>query len=381
MAELPSGLLLRPADGTANAAEIVSVREADSDGAAMQFLTVRNIGMADVCTDDPSEEEFIIPWVPRQYCDVDQHLCLLQHYLKSRKLHTEKSHICVPFAAPDDDTQEEMCELRPALCSPAWSGGPIALTVPVDGKVASGRAAPGTHTITRTRSTTVCDVSGTSRAASARTSCPCGSSTRSKPTMRCLLGRRIQARCALALGPERQQRHVPVMARFKIWLHCAQAHGYWSKKNEALVSTREELVVDRDTYTKLVPATESLAIEPIEGTPSLAALRQDMMTRVLKRLLSCEAGRPFLHHVPEEEVEYHAATEKPMCLKTIQGTLDKGGYGSWAAFEGDVRLIISNSFEFNSVDTLPFYLASMLEHELDSAKQLVKKHAPAVLEP
>jgi hypothetical protein len=158
-------------------------------------------------------------------------------------------------------------------------------------------------------------------------------------------------------------------------------HDFWSKKNAALLSTREELVVDRETYTKLVPATESLAIDAVEGTPSLAALRQDMMTRVLKRLLSCEAGRSFLLEVPEEEVEYYAATEKPMCLTTIQIILDNGEYGSWAAFENDVRLIVSNSFEFNKSDTLPFYLASMLEHEFTTAKKLVEQHAPAVLEP
>jgi hypothetical protein len=105
----------RPADGTANAAEIVSICEADADGGAMQLLTVRTIGMDGVCTEDSSEEEYIIPWVPRQYCDVDQHLCLLQHYLKSRKLYTEKSHVRVPFAAPDDETHEEMCELPSAL--------------------------------------------------------------------------------------------------------------------------------------------------------------------------------------------------------------------------------------------------------------------------
>lgn len=159
-----------------------------------------------------------------------------------------------------------------------------------------------------------------------------------------------------------------------------QAHGFWCKKNAHLLSAHEELVVDRDTYTKLVPATESLAIEAVDGKPRLAVLRQDMMTRVLKRLLSCEAGRPFLHDVPEEEVEYHAATEKLMCLKTIQITLDKKEYGSWAAFEDDVRLIISNSFNFNDVDSLPFYLASMLEHVFDTSKQLVEKHAAAVLE-
>jgi hypothetical protein len=110
--------VLRPADGTANAAEIVSFSEADTEGGAMRLLTVRNIGMDGSGSEDSSEEEYIIPWLSRQHCDVDQHLCLLPHYLKSRELHNEKSHVRVPFAAPDSDTQEEMCEPRAALGSP-----------------------------------------------------------------------------------------------------------------------------------------------------------------------------------------------------------------------------------------------------------------------
>ena len=62
-----------------------------------------------------------------------------------------------------------------------------------------------------------------------------------------------------------------------------QAHALWGKKNPALLAKIETLVVDRSTYNKLVPASESLTIEKPKGKQNLAPLRQDMMLRVLKR--------------------------------------------------------------------------------------------------
>lgn len=75
----------------------------------------------------------------------------------------------------------------------------------------------------------------------------------------------------------------------------------WSKKFP-LLAKRTDLRVDRVTFTKLVAPTESLAIAPVDGASSDAAgsamVRHEMMTRVLKRLLSNEAGPTFLHDVP-----------------------------------------------------------------------------------
>jgi len=158
-----------------------------------------------------------------------------------------------------------------------------------------------------------------------------------------------------------------------------QAHALWGKKHPSLLSKFENLVVDRVSYNKLVVASESLTIEKPEGTLSAAALRQDIMLRVIKRLLSSEAGRPFLRDVPEDEVAYYEATETPMCLTTIEAKLEQQEYDTWAAFAEHVQLIVGNAYAFNADDSLPFYLASMLEHEFTVCKKLVEQNAPAVL--
>ena len=84
--------------------------------------------------------------------------------------------------------------------------------------------------------------------------------------------------------------------------------------------------------------------------------------------------------MPDDEAAYYEATETPMCLATIESKLKEEEYGSWTAFEEDVKLITDNAWAFNADDSLPFYLASMLEHEFNVCKELLKQSAPAVLE-
>ena len=69
-----------------------------------------------------------------------------------------------------------------------------------------------------------------------------------------------------------------------------------------------------------------------------------------------------------------------LSMAAVQSGLEGSKYASWAAFEADVVLIYGNAMEFNEEDSLPFYLAQMLEHEFNEAKELVRQALPAVLE-
>ena len=166
----------------------------------------------------------------------------------------------------------------------------------------------------------------------------------------------------------------------------SDTHGRWSKLNPPLAKLVDQLRVDRDTYSKLVPASESLEItDALAGQAgasgaALERLRQDTFLRVLKRLQSSEPGRYFQPPVPADEVEYYRQVDRPMCLAAVQSGLEGSKYASWAAFEADVVLIYGNAMEFSEEGSLPFYLAQMLEHEFNEAKELVRQALPAVLE-
>ncbi|EOD16298.1 hypothetical protein EMIHUDRAFT_451523 [Emiliania huxleyi CCMP1516] len=325
--DVPADLLESPADGTAHCAEIIAIHPAETEG--WELLTLRGVPFGG--GSGASEgAEYCLPYVPRRLCDVDQHVCALKEYLASRERALSASaspHVRVPFAAPDSEGEEELWEGR------VWSRKPFdALNYP-------------------------------------------------DSLYRCL-------NCVWYVASPREHEGASIQP---LWVSPWEAlpsdtHGRWSKLNPPLAKLVDQLRVDRDTYSKLVPASESLEItDALAGQAgasgaALERLRQDTFLRVLKRLQSSEPGRYFQPPVPADEVEYYRQVDRPMCLAAVQSGLEGSKYASWAAFEADVVLIYGNAMEFNEEDSLPFYLAQMLEHEFNEAKELVRQALPAVLE-
>ncbi|EOD20265.1 hypothetical protein EMIHUDRAFT_458590 [Emiliania huxleyi CCMP1516] len=360
--DVPADLLESPADGTAHCAEIVAIHPAETEG--WELLTLRGVPFGG--GSGASEgAEYCLPYVPRRLCDVDQHVCALKEYLASRERALSASaspHVRVPFAAPDSEGEEELWEGR------VWSRKPFdALNYP-DSLYRCLNcvwyvASPREHEGASIQPLWVFDEEQTDNQAPERSTPP-------------LSSRRTPSRAS------RLPRH-----QVSPWEALpSDTHGRWSKLNPPLAKLVDQLRVDRDTYSKLVPASESLEItDALAGQAgasgaALERLRQDTFLRVLKRLQSSEPGRYFQPPVPADEVEYYRQVDRPMCLAAVQSGLEGSKYASWAAFEADVVLIYGNAMEFNEEDSLPFYLAQMLEHEFNEAKELVRQALPAVLE-
>jgi len=361
--DVPADLLESPADGTAHCAEIVAIHPAETEG--WELLTLRGVPFGG--GSGASEgAEYCLPYVPRRLCDVDQHVCALKEYLASRERALSASaspHVRVPFAAPDSEGEEELWEGR------VWSRKPFdALNYP-DSLYRCLNcvwyvASPREHEGASIQPLWVFDEEQTDNQAPERSAPPSLESADTEP-------------------------RAPPVPRHQVspWEALpSDTHGRWSKLNPPLAKLVDQLRVDRDTYSKLVPASESLEItDALAGQAgasgaALERLRQDTFLRVLKRLQSSEPGRYFQPPVPADEVEYYRQVDRPMCLAAVQSGLEGSKYASWAAFEADVVLIYGNAMEFNEEDSLPFYLAQMLEHEFNEAKELVRQALPAVLE-
>ena len=104
-----SSLMNQPADGTANAAVIVSL---ESFEAGVMFLHLRSTetlgavgrlgddgdGSSEPLGGDDEPPRFVLPVITRPYCDVDPHVVRLAHYTESLSRLASSSQVTVPFA-------------------------------------------------------------------------------------------------------------------------------------------------------------------------------------------------------------------------------------------------------------------------------------------
>ena len=94
-------LMTKPMDGTANAALVVGMESLGDDFPGWSLLRLQSIQAFQDDDDSAMGEEYSLPVVDPFYCDVDQHVCTLSHYIESRdRLASGSSHVSVFFATP-----------------------------------------------------------------------------------------------------------------------------------------------------------------------------------------------------------------------------------------------------------------------------------------
>ena len=368
---LEGSLMRAPADGTANAAEVVRISEpsdfapgvAGLDG--WQLLRLKQVAMPGApegrSVDGTAPAEYNLPVLRRALCDVDQHTCELARYIDSRRWRpgaTKDSQICVRFAAPPDaaddvdGAEEEEWEGR------IWDMAPHEPNAYPDSmykrlrviwyvKAKDPKSAGEPPSLTNT---------------------------------------------TWILDPEQTDTEVSPWEAAP-----STSHSEWAKKFSSLASASKPLVLDRADPRKLVPQPESEDVDMIDGLggsdsqqdgggdgDELAAERAVLV--VMKRLASNEASKMLWCPVPTTEVAYHSYLAEigapAISLGEIAANVDAGKYaggGAWRAFAADMQQLVSNAHGFNDDDTIWFHLASMLEKEMLEATAHIRQHHPALL--
>ena len=285
IADMPhaeSDLVLKPADGTMNAARVLAVDSVDGpEGWAVLRLEAIAIDGSDI----DGAEKYSLPFADRAHCDADQHVVRLGHYRDS--VSAQLDHVVVRFAG--SASEEELWEGR------VWDRAPLD---------------PGSYPNSRFKEQRVLWY--------VQQVTPPG------------------ARATWLLDNEQTDTEVSP------W-ECEQSdhHAQWKRRNGRLAAL-SHVRVDRSSLTELVAAPDSIALDEDVCTDDSTS-QQEVITRVVKRLLSNEATPFFLQQPPESEKEYYGATVSPICLTTIEARQKAGEYDGWAAFEKDVQLLCNNS--------------------------------------
>ena len=331
-----SDLMLSPADGTMNAATILSVESAPEalDLPGWSILRVKGVTIegGEACDDD--DQEYVLPFVGRADCDTDQHIVqlevcvagntaslaahsvragcvafvrcelraqqrprcctLTQDYRKS--VATRRDHVVVRFAAPDDASMEE-----------EW-----------EGRVWDRKAWDPTDYPNST----------------------------------------FKSQCVLWYIKQKTPHGTP-----DVWLidneqtdtevspwECAASshHALWrthADPEKVELLDQNKLRLDRTDYRTLVPASESVALDErvLKVGPNRQAVREpELIERALKRLMSNEASSIFLDLPPESDADYYQNTPNPISLRQMESKLLDGEYASWKTFEDDVGLLCNN---------------------------------------
>jgi len=373
---LEGSLMGAPADGTANAAEVVGVSEptefapgvAGLDG--WRLLRLKQVAMPGAPegrgVDGAAPAEYNLPVLRRALCDVDQHTCELARYVDSRRWRpgtTKDSQICVRFAAPPDaaddvdGAEEEEWEGR------VWDVAPHEPNAYPDSMYKRLRVIYYVK----------------SKHPDSQDEPPSLTNT------------------TWILDPEQTDTEVSPWEAAP-----SSSHGAWAKKFSALASTSKPLVLDRADPRKLVPQPESEDVDMIDGLgggeaggsqqegggdgDALAAVAEQAVLVVMKRLASNEASKMLWCPVPTTEVAYHSYLAEigapAISLGEIAANVDAGKYaggGAWRAFADDMQQLVSNAHGFNDDDTVWFHLASMLEKEVLDATAHIRQIRPALL--
>jgi hypothetical protein len=141
-------------------------------------------------------------------------------------------------------------------------------------------------------------------------------------------------------------------------------HRLWCSKNPTLAQlTHPRLKRDFLTTTNAFEALpESAELEASLG-------EQEIIKRVIKRLTSNEASGFFTHPVPASEVEYHKQIESPTCLLYIVQRAQAGEYATYAAFQSEVDLMVSNAIIFAPDDSQDLVLSQIMQKDVADAKE------------
>ena len=157
------------------------------------------------------------------------------------------------------------------------------------------------------------------------------------------------------------------------------AHSTWRKTFPQLAALHKPRqrrgLYSTPNALEEAPESMDLAQLDVEGMEP-AALEQEAIQRVLKRLLSNEAAPTFLHPVPTSEVEYHKQVDAPICLRDMMTRAEAdgppAGYDSYGTFHRDVEQLMNNSFGFNDDDTIEWIHTCMIQKDYNDACQELK---------
>jgi hypothetical protein len=329
-----------PADGTANAAIVTCVRRR-KDGVTLLTLrptdalgTINNTwkesgggGGADGDGDDGEGAEgsesgaaratFTLPVLDRRRCDVDQYCLELSEYKAALERVRSSKHVAVPFAEEADVS---------ALSRPKevlWEGRIF------DDANEYDQAYP------------------TSK-------------------FRCL---HVAWYRQLKRGPDNPLGDAWVFDDEQTdnlqspW--CTQPsnfHGTWRTHNPKLA----QLANLRPRRGVIKPNALTAAPESLDIDPD-AEDERDLISSVLKRLLSNEASSFFYHPVPPEETAYHEEIKAPTCLLYATQRLQREEYSTFAEFATEIELMISNCLNFNEDDTAAWILGCIMKADWRSA--------------
>lgn len=333
-----SALVRSPADGTANAAIVTSVQRLDG---GVTLLTLRSTdtlgpiqdageegggGGADGADGEGEESSesgarararFVLPVLDRLHCDVDQYCLELSEYKAALERVRSSKHVAVPFAEEADVS---------ALSRPKevlWEGRIF------DDANEYDQAYP------------------TSK-------------------YRCL---HVAWYRQLKRGPDNPLGDAWVFDDEQTdnlqspW--CTQPsnfHGTWRTHNPKLA----QLANLRPRRGVIKPNALTAAPESLDIDPD-AEDERDLISSVLKRLLSNEASSFFYHPVPPEETAYHEEIKASTCLLYATQRLQREEYSTFAEFATEIELMISNCFKFNGEDTAAWILGCIMQADWRSA--------------
>jgi len=153
-------------------------------------------------------------------------------------------------------------------------------------------------------------------------------------------------------------------------------HGTWRSFNPKLakqLQLRPRRGVIKPNALEAVP--ESMEVD------ANAEDERELITSVLKRLLSNEATQFFYYPVPAEETEYHKQIDKPTCLLHITQRLQRDEYASFSEFSGEVDQMISNCLQVADDTSPAWILGCMMQKDFEDAKKEMadKGHAEKLL--
>jgi len=336
--EVSSELMRCPADGTANAAEVLQVSTPDEFAPGvdalngMLLLRLKSEPLPGKEAEECEPLEYNLPCIDRSKCDVDQHVCPLSRYLESQRWTAgtgSASQLAVRFAVNEEEEEE-------------WDGR-VWDEQPFEPKEYPQSAYKKLRLIWYVR---------TKDAEYAN----------QEPTL---------SNTDWILDNEQTDLEVsPWEASASHW------HDMWAKKFPNLAKTHE-LRVERSSQRRLVPQPES------EHVHTDASDAEQLVHIALKRLVSTEAASGLWRPVPRDETAYHSYIKNPISLSEIFDKAHAGTYvgeTAWKDFAGDVQLLIDNAHDFNDEDTVWFSLASMLEREMNEVIRQIEEHHPDVLE-
>jgi len=139
-------------------------------------------------------------------------------------------------------------------------------------------------------------------------------------------------------------------------------HRQWRAANPKLANLTNPRV--RRGFIKpnaLEEAPESMDVDP-------EASEKEVITAVLKRLLSNEAHGFFYHPVSGKDVDYYNAVESPTCLLHIIQRAERDEYESALQFLNELDLMISDSLTVSNDESSAFIISAIMQKDLSDAK-------------